>query len=73
VVKVKDGPAKNRYNYDYSGLRLLAVAKYEGLPPWGAIHWVRNFGGAEIMPWKIRRRSHAELTLKLPGGAVRNF
>jgi hypothetical protein len=72
VVKVKDGPTKNRCNYDYSGLRLLAVAKYEGLPPLGAIHWVRNFGGAEIMSY-IRRRSHAELNLKLPGGAVRNF
>ncbi len=35
VVKVKDGPTKNRCNYDYSGLRLLAVAKYEGLPPLG--------------------------------------
>ena len=72
MVKARDGPAKNRCDYDYSGLRLLAVAKYEGLPPWGAIHWVRNFGGAEIMSY-IRRRSHAELTLKLPGGAVRNF
>src|SRR5882724_9276179 len=28
-------PLKNRCNYDSSGLRLLAVAKYEGLPPWG--------------------------------------
>ena len=72
MVTVKDVPAKKRGNYDYSGLRLLAVAKYEGLPPWGTIHWVRNFGGAEIMSY-IRRRSHAELTLKLPGGAVRNF
>jgi hypothetical protein len=31
LVRVKYGPAKNRCNYDYSGVRLLAVAKYEGL------------------------------------------
>ncbi len=64
-------PLKNRCNYDSSGLRLLAVAKYEGLPPWGL--------STGFATW--RRRDYvlypaplpAELTLKLPGGAVRNF
>ena len=56
LVKVKDGPAKNRCNYDYSGLRLLAVAKHARLPP-GTILRVRNLGGAEIM-FYIRRLSH---------------
>jgi hypothetical protein len=41
-------PLKNRCNYDSSGLRLLAVAKYEGLPPWGAIHWVRNLAAPRL-------------------------
>jgi hypothetical protein len=56
VVRVKDGPAKNRCNYDSSGLRLLAVAKYEGLPPWG-YPLGSQLGGAGIMSY-IRRRSH---------------